>query len=402
MSKSIAILSFSRIARDQRVLRQCDLVAEMGLSLKVIGYAVPGEHIKHDFAAWHLPRPTLVHRLGTVARQLPAYAGPRSATAGFWASPRHRWGYQQIKEAQPRLVIANDWPALVVAARWKAECGGLVHYDSHEFSTLEFNERAWWRVVYKPFVTHLETAAIRAADTISTVGPSLAEELQSYYKLPTRPAVIRNIPNSVQLPDTLELQWPLRLLYHGQVLPDRGLEVLIDSIPQWQTAHRLTIRGDGEPAYIAALRKRSAANSGESKVVFEPAVPPSKVMSVAAQSADVGVHFTPLETKQRHFSLPNKLFEYIGAGLAVAVSPGLDLKTIVSEHGVGVVSENASPEGVAAALNGLTYETVTSFRLKAREASRVLCWENERESLRACLETLMSREVELPQISGHC
>jgi glycogen synthase len=384
----IAVLSFSRIARDRRVQRQCLLIAEMGHRPLVIGYANPEENIGFAFERWPVPRPTTLNRLKTVARQLPAHLGLWAAEAGFWVEPRHRWARDTLMRARPRVVIANDWPALISAAAYKAKSGALIHYDTHEFATLEFDERAFWRMVYKPMVMHLERASIGAADSISTVGPKLAEALQAQYLLKTLPAVVRNIPEQITLDDRVETGWPMRILYHGQVLPDRGLEVLIDSLPLWQMPHRLTIRGDGAADYVARLRARVAATGRADLVTFEKAVKPDDVMPLAARTADLGVHFTPLETPQRHFSLPNKLFEYIGAGLAVAVSPGADLKRVVDGHGVGVVSRDASVEAAAEAINTLTQQSVAAFKASARLASRTLCWENEREVLMAALQPL--------------
>ena len=387
----VAVLTFSRIARDRRVLRQCTLLAEMGHAPLVIAYAAPSEAIAFTLRRWPVPQPTFWHRLNTVARQLPAHFGPWAAKLGFWAEPRHRWALQQLRAAMPRLVVANDWPALVVASAYKAETGAMLHYDTHEFATLEFDEQAWWRLVYKPFVKHLERACIPCANTISTVGPRLADALQAQYGLAVQPAVVRNIPDAIALPEHAPTQWPLRILYHGQVLPDRGLEALIDSMPMWHEPHRLTIRGDGDARYLTRLKARLEATGKARLVTFEKAVAPDDVMPLAALNADVGVHFTPLETIQRHFSLPNKLFEYIGSGLAVAVSPGLDLKHVVEGHGLGVVSADAGPKAAAAAINGLTQESVVAFRAKAREAARVLCWEEEQAVLRAALEPLLAR-----------
>jgi glycosyltransferase involved in cell wall biosynthesis len=366
----------------------------MGHEPLVIAYANGDESIPFPLRRWPVPLPTTAHRLRTVARQLPAHLGPPAAKAGFWIEPRHRWAFDELMRAKPRLVIANDWPALVVAAAYKAKClsdgsGASIHYDTHEFATLEFDERAWWRMVYKPMVTHLERGAIRLADSISTVGPKLAEALRAHYSLAETPAVVRNIPDSIPLDEAAETQWPLRVLYHGQVLPDRGLEALIDSIPLWREAHRLTIRGDGDTGYIAGLKARVEATGRAGLVTFEKAVKPDDVMPLAARGADLGVHFTPLDTDQRHFSLPNKLFEYIGSGLAVAVSPGADLRAIVEGHGVGVVSRDASAGAAAEAINGLTREAVARFKAASRLAARELCWESEREVLRAALEPLM-------------
>lgn len=390
----VAVLSFSRLAHDRRVMRQCSLLAEMGYPAHVIAYASPGDVVDvplASFWSWPTPRPTKSHRIATITRQLPAHLGLASARAGFWAAIRHRFAFEAIARLRADVVVANDWPALVVAAAWKARSGARLHYDTHEFATLEFDERRWWRLVYKPMVIKLERDAIAAADGISTVGERLAEALQELYDLPTRPAVVRNIPERIALPAPMPPAWPARVLYHGQVLPDRGIETLIDSVPLWREAHSVTIRGNGDPAYLAALRARADAMGCGERITFEPAVTPTQVMPKAAATADLGVHFTPLGTEQRHFSMPNKVFEYIGAGLAVAVSPGADLKQLVERHRVGVVSADPSPHAAAAAIDTLTPERLAAFKTSAREAAAALCWERESEILRATLAPLLDR-----------
>ncbi|MBN8942086.1 MAG: glycosyltransferase [Rhizobiales bacterium] len=387
----VAVLSFSPIARDSRVLRQCALLKTMGHRPLVIAYGGAADTIPFALARWPVPQPSTWHRLKTAARQVPSHLGLWAARAGFWVEPRHRWAFGQLMRARPRLVVANDWPALVVAAAFKARTGALVYYDTHEFATLEFDESRWWRFVYKPMVKQLERADIAAADSVSTVGPRLAEALQAQYRLATVPTVVRSIPDSIELPGTVETPWPLRILYHGQVLPDRGLETLIDSIPHWREPHRLTIRGDGQEGYLASLKRRAAAIDRANLVGFEPAVKPDEVMPVAARSADLGVFFQPLDTIQRHFTLPNKIFEYIGAGLAAAVSPGVDLKGVVEGYDVGVVSRDASTMAIADAINGLTRQSVSAFKAKARLAAATLCWEEERAVLRGVLSPLLAR-----------
>lgn len=390
-SAKVAVLSFSRIARDRRVLRQCALLDAMGHRPLVIAYADEGETIPFSLKSWPVPRPTTWHRLKTVARQAPAHLGSKAARAGFWIEPRYRWALSELMRFRPDFVIANDWPALVVAAALKEKTGASIHYDTHEFATLEFDESLWWRLIYKPMVTHLERAYIGAASSISTVGPRLSEALQARYDLAVAPLVVRNIPDRITPREPFTTAWPLRILYHGQILPDRGLEALIDSMPRWHVQHKLTIRGDGHASYLAGLRRRVAETGCNSFVVFEPAVSPCEVMPLASRSADLGVHFTPLGTKQRHFSLPNKFFEYVGSGLAVAVSPGADLKRIVESYGVGVVSRDASAAAIAEAINGLTRELVVNFKAKARNAARTLCWENEQSILREALEPSLQR-----------
>ena len=387
--QKVVILTFSRIVRDRRVLRQCDLLSEMGWNLSVIAYAETGDHIEHDLTAWPQPHASWERRLKTAFRQLPSHFGAWAARIGFWSDPRNRWALSRLEELKPHLIVANDWPALVVAAYYKSTNPCFVHYDTHEFSTLEFDERWVWRVLYKPFVVHLEKESIRAADSISTVGPLLSASLQDLYCLNDKPIVVRNIPDSIDLPSETLTSWPLRVLYHGQLLPDRGLEALILSMADWREPHNLTIRGDGPLRYVQHLKRMATQSPANDWIVFEDAVLPDLVMPKAAQTADLGVHFTPLDTVQRHFSLPNKLFEYIGSGLAVAVSPGADLRVVVEEHGVGIVSSDASPKAIAAAINSLTFDQIVEFKSAARKASKQLCWSTEREALREVLAQLI-------------
>jgi glycosyltransferase involved in cell wall biosynthesis len=394
----VAVLTFSRIARDRRVQRQCELLAELGYRPVVVAYASPGDTLPFPFEPMLPPSSTMVNRLQRMTRQVPAHLGLAAARTGFWVEPRHRQAIAALNSHRPGLVIANDWPALVVAAEYKRQSGAFLHYDTHEFATLEFDESAWWRFVYKPMVTQLERAHIDAADSVSTVGPRLAEALQAHYCLIERPAVVRNIPDRIDLPCPVPPSWPLRILYHGQVLPDRGLETLIDSIAMWQAPHTLTIRGDGNNRYIAGLKQRAVRTGRAELVTFEAAVQPDQVMPMAAATADLGVHFTPLGTDQRHFSMPNKLFEYIGSGLAVAVSPGADLKRLVEAFGVGVVSRNTDADGAAAAINSLTPDSVAVFKSAAREAARILCWENERSALRAVIDPYLAQLCPAPAV----
>jgi glycosyltransferase involved in cell wall biosynthesis len=390
--KSVVVLSFSPIARDQRVLRQCALLKEMGHTPHVVAYADAGETIAYPLSRWPTPRPTIFHRLKTLARQLPSHFGLWAALAGFWVEPRHRWALSELDRLAPPLVLVNDWPALVVAAAWKARTGGCVHYDVHEFATQEFDGSQWWRTVYKPMVTHLERSAIASADSVSTVGPGLAQAIQDLYGLDRLPLAIRSTPRRVDVQQNGDCSWPMRVLYHGHLLPDRGLEALLQSVAFWREPHTLVIRGVGSKAYVEQL-KALVARLPPGQVRFEQAVDQEAVISAAAASADLGVFFTPLTTGQHQFNLPNKIFEYVAAGLAVAVSPGSDLRATVEHYGIGVISRDSGAAAIADCINSLTKERMVAFKAAARTASLELCWETESRILRTALEKLLHSSV---------
>jgi glycosyltransferase involved in cell wall biosynthesis len=313
-----------------------------------------------------------------------------AARLGFWADQGKRDALRLLREARPRLIIANDWPALVVAASAKAANGGRIHYDSHEFATTEFDHRRWWRLVYKPFVRHLERDGMLAADSVSTVGRGLAEALVELYALPAAPLVIRNLPDVPAPPAPSPTPWPLRLIYHGFIMPDRGLEELIDSAALWATPHLLLVRGQGAQGYVNQLKARAAASPAADRIRFLDATPPSEVIPAAARDADVGVFFPPLETIQQRYMLPNKLFEYIGAGLAVAVSAAPDMVDIVERHNVGLISSGWTVADIVETIDRLTPADVTRWKAASVLAAGELRWSQECAPFRARIAQLLA------------
>jgi glycosyltransferase involved in cell wall biosynthesis len=82
---------------------------------------------------------------------------------------------------------------------------------------------------------------------------------------------------------------------------------------------------------------------------------------------------------QRH-SLPNKLFDYIAAGIPVIASPLREVSELVRHYGCGVVLDNVSPGSVSDALAKLRDDRHYLKELKAKAviAADDLCWEKEK------------------------
>lgn len=115
---------------------------------------------------------------------------------------------------------------------------------------------------------------------------------------------------------------------------------------------------------------------------------PSAVVA-AAREADLGVFFTPLDKVQQQFTLPNKLFEYIAAGLAVAVTPAQDMAAVVSAHRLGVISSRADVHAVMTCNDSLTQAQVDMLRESSCRAAQ-LTWRAERNLLARLIEAHLS------------
>ncbi len=293
--------------------------------------------------------------------------------------PLHRHCYALLRQIRPDAIHANDWPVLPVAAMTKKETGARIVYDSHEFAREEHGTRSLWRLLYRPHVCVTEAAGLRDADRVVTIGPGIARLMAHTYSLPRQPLVVANVPD--YRPVAIHPLGPrLELLYHGLMTEGRGIETLITAVAGVQRPVRLVLRGDGTRHYVNRLRRLVARCATPERIIFEPAVSLDKVIEAAAH-ADIGLFTPTLLTPQARFMLPNKLFEYLMAGLMVIVSDADDVAEVVRRYDCGLVLSDVSPPTLAAAIDALGLDEIRRCKDRARESAHSLCWDQERGKL---------------------
>ena len=297
---------------------------------------------------------------------------------GFW---RMKPDAAAIREAVsklegPALWIANDWPMLPIAAEAAATKGGIVVYDSHELALEEFAERPEWRKYVRPVVAHVEANYIRSARVVSSVSPGITAHLDATYHVPATHLTLRNAP-AYQATDPRPAGDPVRLLYHGIVSPGRGLEALIESAASWAPGYTLTIRGPASPPdYMDQLAALSGRHGAAARVSLEGPVPMTSLVA-AARPFDIGLMALPGHSAHTRFALPNKLFEYMMAGLALAVTDLEEMVTLLDNTGAGFILGDGSSAAITAAINSLTRSEVDRMRAAALQAAKRYNWETE-------------------------
>ncbi|OAN55056.1 hypothetical protein A6A05_00405 [Magnetospirillum moscoviense] len=306
-------------------------------------------------------------------RWLPALAEPI-----YWSMAHNRAMAACACDIKADLFVANDWSTLPIACRLAETHRARFVYDSHEYAVEEGADRWTWRLLVSPFVRAIETRFIKDAAAVFTVGDRIAAMMQSDHGLRTAPLVVRNTVPLVESPfrpcgDIVEV------LYQGLIRADRGLETLIRSVPLWRQEFRLRLRGPGEPAIVDHL-KALAATLAADRIVFDPPVPPSDMVA-AANRSDVGIHPIPPISNQSRYCLPNKFFEYAMAGLALCVSDSDEMTALLRRHALGHVIDADTPHAIAEAINSFDRPGIDAAKRRAIEASRHLCWENERAHL---------------------
>lgn len=374
----IALVCVSPLQHDSRVLRHAALLAEAGHDVHI--FAQAPTPASPPAAVTVIPGPgsdTRV-RFGMVMRQAPASLLPVSAGALYWLSPSRIRARKDLLRFQPDLVIANDWRALPIAFAAKHSCGARIIYDSHEFAPEEFADSWRWRLLARKHVVRIEDKYIREVDAVITVSGGIADALAQRYGL-AQPIVISNTPawqSTVFRPTANHIT----VLYHGAVVPRRGLETLIESVAFWPAEFRLLIRGPAQGGFDRHLRDL-AQPFGE-RIVLEPAVPPDQLVSTAAQ-ADIGIFLLSNSTTHARFAMPNKIFEYMQAGLMVISSDLPEIRRMIEAAGCGMLLSDDSPEGIATCLAGLDAARIDACKRAALARAQDLNFEAEGRKLLA-------------------
>lgn len=259
-----------------------------------------------------------------------------------------------IDSLEPDLIHVHDIFHLGLAARAKGRAvaaGRMLPliYDAQEFIP-GIPAKPRHRAAY----TNLEEEYVEHADAIVTVSKSLADLIESRYGV--HPSIVLNTPDTSTSLATTPLRDVLRLgpevpliVYVGGLAPDRGAEVLIDSISGWPEEANLVFVTNSNGTYAQRLREELADSGLENKVRFAPFVEPEAVVSYL-ESADVSVIPLSRDVVNYEVALPNKLFQSIHARVPVVVSDNPEMARFVETYGIGEVFKGEDSVSLAKAV----------------------------------------------------
>lgn len=251
------------------------------------------------------------------------------------------------------LAIARRTGAHLVADfhEWSSE---NVHWDVSEAKHLPYPP-AW-----KSKLQALEARLMRTASIAITVCDSIAEAIARELGNGRRAEVIRNIPTLSAVPtkDYPPLKQQLGLpddrfvlLWQGGTGPTRLIEPIIEALA-FAPKCTFVIRGPSLDLYGQDYRSLAERVGAGDRLILQPAVPSRDVVA-AARGADAGIWTLPALCRNFTYALPNKIFEYVAAGLPILVADYPEARRMVETHNVGLAFDPYSPESIAKAINRL-------------------------------------------------
>ena len=311
---------------------------------------------------------------------------------------------------QPDVIHAHDMHVLGVAVRAarRARNDGRdvrVVYDAHEYvaGLAAYGSRT---PRYLAGWADLEAEYIRDADRVITVGPALAEAIAERYALPAQPSVVLNAParhdadaggESVRSAAGLAPDVPLAV-YSGGLTQVRGVHLAIEALRELPGVHLAVVCVPHRDTWFARqLRSRAVELEVSGRVHFVDPVGPDRVVAFL-RSADVGVHPMVGGFANHEMALPNKLFEYIHAGLPLVVTNLRQLGSFVREHGIGESFTSGDASDLAATLRRVLADpkpyrdAVADPQLRAQ-----FSWERQAVTLRQVYTELGFPGAESPE-----
>lgn len=349
----VTMLVRNAFTHDTRVEREARTLTDAGYRITVVAEAAPGRpstEVRDEVSVVRVPR--------------------RGSMIPGLRFLLHAWRTARaVERTNPDVLHAHDADALQVIGPIGRRRGIPVIYDSHELwlgrsarghsGPYHRLAQAWYGLVERRFVP--------AAAGVIVASPPVAGRLEERYgvqgvvAVPNFPAEVEPVPprdvRELAAGQEIPRDVPL-VLYVGGMTPERGIEELVDAMVDVPEAHLVLLGAGGlEPV----IRARVASRGLASRTHFLGMVPSDDVVPFAA-SARVGILSTMPSNLNNRLALPNKLFQYMAAGIPVVASDYPQIREVVEPNGCGLLVDPTKPGAFAAAIRVYTADAERAAR----------------------------------------
>lgn len=243
----------------------------------------------------------------------------------------------------PKVIVCHDIQALEAGVRLKKLFNSHLLYDSHEL-WVEADLAAI--SLEKHFIKSREQKLIAHADVVITVTPQIADFLERTYAIHN----VLTVPNAEPLVASSfndnEVMLPIKFLLQGRAIPGRGFEELLEIWDQFDDPRALLILRSTETPFLTCLQRRFKHLIDRGRVVIAQPVKEADLIW-AAQSADVGIIPYPGPNLNHVYACPNKLSQYMQAGLAILHNSDQQfVRAIVNRYACGASYNVLSPDSL--------------------------------------------------------
>lgn len=332
---------------------------------------------------------TLTNKAAPLSHQLKNLLGDAARSA--YKSLEHDEVYFVMRgvmsSIEPEIIHAHDLGTLSAGVALARKHGAKLIYDSHE---LEMHRNTPVTKCQAKRRRAEEARGINFADSVITVSKSIATHLASDYGIHT-PTIIFNAPKK-----PVELSCPINKnfrydagfaindpcgVYVGGVARDRGLENILEAMLIWPEFKFATV-GPKNPRFTKQFLGMARELGVSDRLRCLDPVPIEALIKYIS-SADFSVLAIQNVCLSYYYSMPNKFFESVLAGLPVAVSNLKDVTELVDYWQCGIAFDENDPCDIATTLKTLFAQRDT-YRLSGDRLDRfaqLYSWEAQEDKL---------------------
>jgi glycosyltransferase involved in cell wall biosynthesis len=370
MNNRVIVAVTNDLSGDQRIHKVAVSLMKFGYEPVLVGRLLPGSA--------PLKRPYSCKRFRMLARR----------GAVFYAAFNIRLFFYLLF-SRADTFLANDLDTLTAVFLAGKLRSKRIVYDSHEYFT-EVPELVG-RPAVKRVWEQIESRIFPGLTSVYTVNDSIADIYRGKYGIPVK--VVRNLPLPAShdatpghLPEGFA-GFPI-IIYQGALNLGRGLEAMIGAM-EFLPQCRLLIAGDGDKRVELELLV-SARGLGE-RIHFAGRVPFEQLSWYTVQ-ASLGVSLEQDLGLNYHFALPNKLFDYMHAGVPVLASDLPEIRRVVEDAGFGIVISRFDARYISTVIEDILADPgkLREWSEAARMAAPRYVWETEEKVIEEIFPDLRS------------
>ena len=350
------------LSTDQRVKKVCESLLKLDLEILLIGRNLrDSENIKRPYKCLRM---NLLFNKGAL----------------FYAEYNLRL-FIVLLFSKVDVYHSNDLDTLLANYLASILRRKPIVYDSHEYFTgvPEIQNKTLVKKVW----TTIENHIFPKLKYIFTVNQSIASLYEKQYGKKLK--VIRNIPRKKvwtinKSKQELDLPENKRIIITqgAGINTDRGMEEALEAMLFLKDVCFVII-GNGD--VIPKLKKRTLELNLEKSIIFKDKMPYEEMM-LFTQHAEIGLSLDKNTNINYKLSLPNKIFDYIHAGVPILASKIKEVEAVITKHKIGLFIDNQEPKHIAQQIKRALDENLKfKYRMNIKNAALQFNWENEEKHL---------------------
>jgi hypothetical protein len=282
------------------------------------------------------------------------------------------------------LILANDISSLPIACELSK--GKIpIFFDAHEYHPRELENNVEWLKNEQAYVTYLCQKYIPLCAAMSTVCEGIAKEYERNFGV--KSVVITNATDFKDLKPVETKGNLIRMIHHGAAIAERHIDLMISMMDLLDERFSLDLMLiPTQPEYLEEIKEMI---KDKSNIRLLPPVATEEISSFT-NGYDIGLFLLPPVNFNYEYALPNKLFEFIQARLAIAIGPSPEMARFVKTYDLGVIADDFTPEALAKKIQALDKPAIAHFKAQAHKHALELSSERNRQKIKEVVEALLS------------